>query len=481
MTVREKLAVCALGILPIVAAVLCTAGQMAPVSEGTSAEFWRHATGVGLAENAKAGGSMGGVYLPRDGWFIYYDQGYDGQFLYRVPRAEAAADYPEVIRRLEAPASPDNQPLRPRLARDVIQHNRAAVEHDPEAFLVLLHEAHLRHWREERPESYQYVLSEEVRFTERWACVGRYWLNILFECAFFSGLLLFAFWPWLRRLRAWRWAVHLGLLPLLLLVPYYLGYAGWTFTSMGPSGGVLYPWVIVWFRGVPPWTPLDQWAIEALPKVLEPLSQPLGPWLSGSGGQPLGLVAALIAGGLIAAVTGAVRRRAATRPMAVRESRFSVLVRKALPGSDFASRPRAARFLAGAGHGAAIAAILLLIAWSIAVLKGDAGCFAEALWGISHCVFLFALAGGVVGLLWKLGSRLLGALAVGLAGAAIVGAGFLSIAHLEAVKRSISANGLPPVAMLLVFVGVLGIYLGLGIWAAIRAMKQESARRPVDP
>jgi hypothetical protein len=112
---------------------------------------------------------------------------------------------------------------------------------------------------------------------------------------------------------------------LLLFLPYYLGYATWTFTSAGPSGGVLYPWVILCFGGLRLWTPLDSWILEATPKVLEPLSQRLGSMLVVSGGCEFGPVAALVSGSVVAAITAGVfaflakRRAAASGPVSTRD------------------------------------------------------------------------------------------------------------------------------------------------------------------
>src|SRR5438067_304339 len=114
---------------------------------------------------------------------------------------------------------------------------------------------------------------------ERWERVRRYDWSASGEFVYLSALVVFAAWPWLRNGRPLRWAVHLGLVPVLLFLPYWLGYAGFTFTSAGPSGGVLYPWLIVWF-GRLPWTALDTAIVSRLPPVLEPYSQTPGPMLS---------------------------------------------------------------------------------------------------------------------------------------------------------------------------------------------------------
>jgi hypothetical protein len=113
---------------------------------------------------------------------------------------------------------------------------------------------------------------------------------------------VFAAWPWLRGAGPARWAVHLGLVPLLFFLPYWLGYAQLTFTSAGPSGGILYPELLSHFRGLP-WTGLDTAVLRVLPQVLEPLSQTPGPMLSltnfGGVGPVAGTVLSLLVGGMV--------------------------------------------------------------------------------------------------------------------------------------------------------------------------------------
>jgi hypothetical protein len=157
-------------------------------------------------------------------------------------------------------------------------------------------------------------------------------VNIVFECAFFAALTLFALWPALRKSGSWRWGLHVGAIPLLLMLPYYCGYASWTFTSAGPSGGMLYPWVIVWSRDFPIWTATDQWVLGHFPKILEPISQPLGPMLSISGGHMLGpMTAVLIGAGMALCISGSIG--------------FAGRIKQSVPGASLA------RFVSGSQSG----------------------------------------------------------------------------------------------------------------------------------
>jgi hypothetical protein len=242
---------------------------------------------------------MGSFYLPRDGWFIYYDSGFHGQFLYRVPADEAVALFPKVVEKLR------NAPpglLRPHVEKGFQAWLQSGADpNDAAGFLKKIHEADLDRARARGQKQYEYVLSEEAYFDERWKRVNRYHWNVWFEFLFLSGLIVFATWPWLRGAGRVRCAVHLGLTPILFCVPYWLGYAPLTCTSAGPGGGVLYPWLLLPFKALP-WSELDTLILRNLPRVLEPLSQTPGPMLSISGGGCVGPVGATLLGLVVAAV-----------------------------------------------------------------------------------------------------------------------------------------------------------------------------------
>jgi hypothetical protein len=251
---------------------------------------------------------MGGIYQPRDGWYIYYIQGAHEKFLFRVPRSVAVSDFPEVIKRIEQAAIELNAARKQHPVYIVIEQNRSQVEKNPEMFLSLIQDGLIKQGKNKSERRYQYLLSQEIGFAERWIRVQRFWLNIVLEVFFFWGLTLFAFWPWLRNKGWLKTSHHFGFLPFLLFLPYYFGYASWTFTSIGPSGGVLYPWVICWFHYFPIWPHLDQWVFNTLPKVLESFSQSMGrPMFSNNGVVgPLGPITALLIGLVVFVLTQAI-------------------------------------------------------------------------------------------------------------------------------------------------------------------------------
>ena len=288
-------------ILGQVIAVLIFSVFMYPVREGTSEDFWWCACRVNL--DGRDRDVFAGIYQPRDGWYVYYEQGIHGQFLYRLPRSEALADYPEVLRSLdEAVQQEDAAPGLCQLYSE-LEQRRSAIEQNPDELLALIRNTRVKKLKQEDESDYRYFLSTEEDFAERWRRIQRYWLNVVLECVFFTGLTLFAFWPWLRGKGRATMSIHFGLIPSLLLLPYFLGYATWTFTPAGPSGGVLYPFAILPARGASVLGQLDQWGWEAFPKILEPLSQRLGPMLAVSGMGAPGPASALMIGAIISAIT----------------------------------------------------------------------------------------------------------------------------------------------------------------------------------
>jgi hypothetical protein len=278
---------------------------MAPIKEGNSSGFWFYACRVKL-DGDQQEGSFGGIYQPQDGWFIYYLQGFHGQRLFRVEPSEALADFPVVVEKLHH-APPDTLP--PFVENGFQEWVRAdPTQSDAAALLEKLRDAKFDYMRPVHPEGVEYLQWEQSDFAERWQRARRYPLNWIVEFLFFTGLILWSAWPWLRRSGPLAWGIHFGLSPVLFFLPYVLGYARLTFTSTGPSGGVLYPWLLLGFSDVP-WTRLDTSIMGHIPQILEPLNQSAGPmWvLSVHGG--VGPVAVLAMGTLLGLAAWFIRLR----------------------------------------------------------------------------------------------------------------------------------------------------------------------------
>jgi ankyrin repeat protein len=272
LSTKVKLAVMAVPILAIAVGLICLVPVMRPVQQGTSTEFWRSACGVKLAGSDPLHVHEGvAIYPARDGLCIFYVQGFEGSYLYAVKQSEVLARSPEVIQGLDSELA-EKGPLTDRLR--VYRKWRAAGGNSSKV-AVLLEQEHeaLRELRERR--SYaggRRWFEEERSFEYAWSRLQRYPVNVALEFSYLSGVVVFGFWPWLRRLKPWRWALHIGLLPILLCLPYFLGYSP-ALLKLNPSGWTLYPWIAVWFNllgGIS--GPFDTVVLFSLPKPLAGLS-----------------------------------------------------------------------------------------------------------------------------------------------------------------------------------------------------------------
>lgn len=304
MSAKIKWAIVAAPIGLIAAALAWLAPLMAPVKDGTPAEFWHAACGVRLP-SGPSGETWSGTYAPRDGWFVYYLQGWHGRFLYRVPASDVQSDFPEVLSRLNA-----GEPAESAYLRGVSGYRGWAEsegEKTPESLVAALRQARFKEMREEKgDEIWQHALKGEEWFEERWKRTNRFWLNIVFEFTYLSAGVVFVAWPWLRRKDRRSWATHVAMAPLVLFLPYFLGYCQYTMTSAGPSGGALYPWLIVRFRWLHLPLAAEEFMLQGMPPLLEPLSQRLGPYLGLTGMGGIGVLATAITGLVLGGLTFAI-------------------------------------------------------------------------------------------------------------------------------------------------------------------------------
>jgi len=289
MMAKVRLALVGLLVAAVTLTLAWLTPLMAPVKDGTSADFWEAACRVTIGEQKDR--RLLTVHRWKDGWFVYGVLAIHQEFLYRVSESEVLADFPAVVEKLDSAPEGNHIPKHVLAGYKAWSQTPARQQGGAAALLASIREARLDQLRERDADLYELVVAEERAFDDRWEQTTRYWVNVIFEFGFFVGLIVFTVWPWLRWTgRAW-WSARVGAFPLLLFLPYFLGYGSYTFTSAGPSGGILYPWVIWWcYRPVPSfleedlWTCADPWILEHLPKVLEPLSQPLGSWMALSGG-----------------------------------------------------------------------------------------------------------------------------------------------------------------------------------------------------
>ena len=280
---------------------------MVRMRHGSPEMFWKMACWVNLVSDIEQE-QTGWAYVLDDQWVGYELSHLHGTDAYYLTVDEVMPYFDAVVAKLEAAAQRREETIAIS-GRDTMAINGYLKWRDGEAPLrnidALLREmqtARQEYWIPENPEMIGGDAIWEREFHERWRQVKWYWANIVFEWAFLTGLALFAVWPGLRGGSILRWAVHAASLPILFLLPVYLGYATLTFTSVGPSGGILYPWLVMFVRGGRLMF-FDRWLLEHIPQVLEPLSISTGSAMAITGmglpGPTTALIAGLILSGIV--------------------------------------------------------------------------------------------------------------------------------------------------------------------------------------
>ena len=257
----------AVPILAMAAGLIYLVPLMRPVRQGTPAAFWYAACGVKLASFDPQRDEAFGIQTARDGLCIYYFRGYSSNFLYALKEVDALAHFPEVVQRLDSELGkkgPLMDTLRVykkwRVAGGNLSNVTALLDQEHEVIGERL-------WRRLCAGG-RYWLEEKKSFDYGWPKLQRYPMNASLEFLYLSGVIVFGFWPWLRRLRPWRWALHIGLIPILLCLPYFLGYSPASF-KLGLNGDTLYPWIAVWFHEIGRISrPFDTAVLFSLPKPL---------------------------------------------------------------------------------------------------------------------------------------------------------------------------------------------------------------------
>ncbi len=251
---------------------------------GTSEEYWEHLCGVQLQSfHGHHQYSHSGATLTEvDGALYYYDQMHHEQILYSVPLDAVLRDATAV----RAAVAEGDQQL-PKSCRedgrDICElywsgkAKREACQKVFESLGFVSSSNGLKALGEKVGDRGAYVKPEaqDRALLDRLRRGHRVWLTFLFEGLYLTAWWGFVFWKLLPfpRLFSWRWQV--GLAPLLLFLPYFLGYAPMTFTY-GPSGGFIYPVYLV-FASLPmaiiPCTAADGFVGHLLPRPLSLLSQ----------------------------------------------------------------------------------------------------------------------------------------------------------------------------------------------------------------
>ena len=274
---RAVLALSAVAFLSCTVAVALArlAPDAAPVRAGSAQDYWDVVCGV----KRYPPGDLASweAYATRHGAFLYENSGLESTTLYEAPEADVRSQFEQVVAKL---GDPENS-FRPYVVEGfkMWQDGLPQTGRTPESLVNAINEALFSKVKAEQPRVYYYNLFSSDEVEGRLVRANWFWAAIVFEWTFLTGLLLWVSWPIIRGGGRVRWAVHLGAVPFLLYLPLYFDYAPYLYTTAGPSGGILYPWFVEWFHGIPDW-PLgqwDTWILRHTPPLLETLSPKLGP------------------------------------------------------------------------------------------------------------------------------------------------------------------------------------------------------------
>src|SRR5262245_17440252 len=246
----------------IVAAVSWPARENYPIKDGSAEDYWRAVDSESSRSCERQNLRLVGHdrYTPRDGYLLYE----------RLPAIAACGVW----------ESSHSWVYRVR-ADEVVNHPAAQLaEVDPCSRLRLLREDDkndLRELKQVDPAAFAEVQAERADFHVRLSHLRDFWVwQAVLEAGFLMALALFVLWPWLRSLSGYRCALHLGLVPWLLCLPFWFGYSsGGRDDSVLGTGGVLYPELLRPLGWIP-WTPLDSDAASHFPNPLSMLSAPPG-------------------------------------------------------------------------------------------------------------------------------------------------------------------------------------------------------------
>ncbi len=262
----------------ILGLVAYSAPNRHPIPVGHAEDYWEYACGIELDDfdGTYAYAHWTGVFPKTDGWHFYYFQEHHGRHVFRVSPDALIERVPEVyslldheiessvyLRRFEDTADRKN------VQRAECLAIKLRVGDDHALFLDEVSESRSGPIR--LPAGQEEIDS----FLAQWGSAKLYWATVLFEAAF-----LWFWWVFTLHRGAFgklngRSDLQIGFSPLLLFVPYYLGYAPYLFTY-GPTGGIVYP-VFAMIVSIPfswfPFNPVEVWVLERLPQPLWHISQ----------------------------------------------------------------------------------------------------------------------------------------------------------------------------------------------------------------
>lgn len=252
-----------------------TAYKTVPIPTGDAEDYWEFACGVELEsfDGYFPYANSTGIFPDKDGWYFYYYQEHHGRHVFKVSKQSLIKQTQEVFSLLDQEIMTSVQP---QTVQDtlVIQNERRldclnikkTVNSDHNRFVDTV---------SSNSQNQGYLKSKIARFNAQYEKSKLYWASILFEVIFLPLWCLFSFRPSTFGRLNNKASTRLAFAPLLLFLPYYLGYAPYLF-SFGASGGILYPLFTMLLSTLFALIPLNQVDVillQALPQPLSYISQ----------------------------------------------------------------------------------------------------------------------------------------------------------------------------------------------------------------
>jgi hypothetical protein len=262
-----KVAVVGLALAGLVAGFVWCYPSAAPVHPGKADEFWYAATKVRIVEGRQHDTLLEALYEVKDGACYYYRNSPREQIVYSVSLGDVQRDLAALVTRIDEPETAKQVPSW------VKQGETLWTESDPErqdaGVFIRCIGVKRQHWLEkEQGSQLSLVRLREAAVKDRRVRAGWYPFVAAGELLYLAALVLFVAWPLFRESGPASWAVHLGLFPILLFLPFWLGYGSWSFSPVSLKGGVLYPRLLAPLDFVP-WTNADSSIASMLPTTLD--------------------------------------------------------------------------------------------------------------------------------------------------------------------------------------------------------------------
>jgi hypothetical protein len=239
-----------------------------PIPTGKVEDYWEFACGVeiegfnGYFSFIRAKG-----ILPKQGdWYFYYFKEHHGTHIFKVREKLILEKSKEVFSILEIPIIKSKQ--KNNRVDDLDKKNkrrsncikiRNSVSANSEKFIQMLNSP-IRDMQNKPPN----ILDI---FKHKWQQYNRYWILIVFEALFLPLWWLFSFHAGIFGKLNSKKSIRVAFSPLLLFVPYYLGYIShWDFY------GILYPLIASIYNIAFAWIPINSFDIALFDYLPKPLT-----------------------------------------------------------------------------------------------------------------------------------------------------------------------------------------------------------------